>query len=54
MRRANIVNDMDWKEYFKNGLNANIAVAIEGKYARSMQNLLVYAMKEERKIKELQ
>uniref|UniRef100_K3ZMU2 Retrotransposon gag domain-containing protein n=1 Tax=Setaria italica TaxID=4555 RepID=K3ZMU2_SETIT len=54
MCRANIVDDMDAKEYIKRGLNPNIAAAIEGKYARSVQNLLVSAIKEERKIKELQ
>jgi hypothetical protein len=54
MRRANIVEDMDAKEYFMRGLNANIIAAIKGKYARSVHNLLAYALKEERKIKELQ
>jgi hypothetical protein len=54
MRRANIVDHMDAKEYFMRCLNANIVAAIKGKYARSVHNLLVYALKEERKIKELQ
>jgi galactose-1-phosphate uridylyltransferase len=36
------------------GLNTNIVVAIKGKYARSVHNLLAYALKEERKIKEFQ
>jgi hypothetical protein len=53
MCRANIVDDMDAKEYFMRGLNANIVAAIKGKYARSVHNLLAYALKEERKIKEL-
>jgi hypothetical protein len=30
------------------GLNANIVAAIKGKYARSVHNLLVYALKEEK------
>jgi hypothetical protein len=54
MRRANIVDDMVAKEYFMRGLNTNIVAAIKGKYARSVHNLLAYALKEERKIKELQ
>jgi hypothetical protein len=54
MRRANIVYDMDAKEYFMRGLNANIVAAIKGKYARSVHNLLVYALKEERENKKLQ
>jgi hypothetical protein len=33
---------------------ANTVAAIKGKYARSVHNLLAYALKEERKIKELQ
>jgi hypothetical protein len=49
MRRANIVDDMDAKEYFMRGLNANIVTAIKGKYAISVHNLLLYALKEERK-----
>jgi hypothetical protein len=53
MHRANIFDDMVAKEYFMRGLNANIA-AIKGMYARSVHNLLAYALKEERKIKELQ
>jgi hypothetical protein len=54
MRRANIVDDMDAKEYFMRGLNVNIVAAIKEKYARSVHNLLAYPLKEERKIKELQ
>jgi hypothetical protein len=54
MRHANIVDCIDAKEYFMRGLNANIVAAIKGKYARSVHNLLVYALKEKRKIKELQ
>jgi hypothetical protein len=54
MYKANIVDDMDAKEYFMRGLNTNIVAAIKGKYARSVHNLLVYALQEERKIKELQ
>jgi hypothetical protein len=54
MRRANIVDDMVAKEYFMRGLNTNIVAAIKGKYARSVHNLLAYALKEEREIKELQ
>jgi hypothetical protein len=50
MRRANIVDDRDAKEYFMRGLNANIVVAIKGKYARSVHNLLIYALQEEIKI----
>jgi hypothetical protein len=50
MRRANIVDDRDAKEYFMRGLNANIVVAVKGKYARSVHNLLVYALQEEIKI----
>jgi hypothetical protein len=49
MRRANIVDDMVEKEYFMRGLNTNIVAAIKGKYARSVHNLLAYALKEERK-----
>jgi hypothetical protein len=51
MRWANIFDDMDAKEYFMRGLNANIVAAIKGKYSRSVHNLLAYAHKEERKIK---
>jgi hypothetical protein len=54
MCRANVVDDMDAKEYFMRGLNANIVAAIKGKYARSVHNLLAYALKEERKIEDLQ
>jgi hypothetical protein len=54
MRRANIVDDIVAKEYFMRGLNNNIVSAIKGKYARSVHNLLAYALTEERKIKELQ
>jgi hypothetical protein len=53
MHQANIVDDMDAKEYFMRGLNANIVAAIKGNCARSVHNLLAYALKEERKIKEL-
>jgi hypothetical protein len=52
MHQANIVDDMVTKEYFMRGLNANIVAAIKGKYARSVHNLLAYALKEVRKIKE--
>ncbi len=54
MRRANIVDDKDVIAYFKSGLNPNIVAAIEGKYFRSVHNLLSCAIKEEKKIKELQ
>jgi hypothetical protein len=45
MRRANIVDDMVAKDYFMRGLNTNIVAAIKGKYARSVHNLLAYAVK---------
>jgi hypothetical protein len=44
MHRANIVDDMDAK-YIMRGPNANIVAAIKGKYARSVHNLLAYALK---------
>jgi hypothetical protein len=49
MHQTNIVDDMDAKEYLMRGLNANIAAAIKRKVARSVHNLLAYALKEKLK-----
>ena len=54
MHRANIVDDMNAMKYFKRCLNANIVAAIGGKYFRSMQDLLSYAIREEKKVIKVQ
>lgn len=54
MHRANIDDGMNAKEYYMRGINANTSAAIEEKSARSVQNLLVYAIGEQIKIKWLQ
>jgi hypothetical protein len=46
MHRANIDDGMHAKEYYMRGINANTSAAIEEKSARSVQNLLVYAIGE--------
>lgn len=52
--RANAIDDLDAIEYFKRGLSPKIATAIEGRYARSVRGFLIYAIKEEKKVKKLQ
>jgi hypothetical protein len=54
LHRANVVNDMNAMEYFERGLNGNIAAALEGKYFRSMQDLLSCAIREEKKVMKVQ
>ena len=54
LHRANVVDDMNAMKYFKRGLNPNIIAAIEGKYFRSMQDLLSSAIREEKEIVKVQ
>uniref|UniRef100_A0A0E0BSI1 Retrotransposon gag domain-containing protein n=1 Tax=Oryza glumipatula TaxID=40148 RepID=A0A0E0BSI1_9ORYZ len=54
MYRANVIDDLDAIEYFKKGLNPKIAVAIEGRYARSVRGFLTNAIKEVKKVKKMQ
>jgi hypothetical protein len=50
LHRANVVDDMNAMRYFDRGLNDSIVVALEGKYFRSLQELLRCAIREEKKI----
>jgi len=45
---------MNAMEYFKRELNPNIIAAIEGKYFRSMRDLLSCAIREEKEIVKVQ
>ena len=45
---------MNAMEYFERGLNDDIVAALEGKYFRSLQDLLSCAIREEKKIMKMQ
>ena len=54
LHRANVLHDMNAMEYFERGLNDDIVAALEGKYFRSLQDLLSCAIREEKKIMKMQ
>jgi len=54
LHRANVLDDINAMEYFERGLNDDTATALEGKYFRSLQDLLSYAIREEKKIMKMQ
>ena len=50
MYRANVVDTFAARAYFKNGLNHDVAATVHLKYDGSMQDLLTFAIDEERRI----
>ena len=52
MRRANITSASQEKKYFKAGLNFQIVAALQDEYFRSLQDLVKYAMKVEKRLKD--
>lgn len=54
MRRANITSAYQEKTYFKAGLNFQIVVALQDEYFRSLQDLVKYATKAEKRLKDMQ